>query len=73
MFEEGIYPYRIREDIAELYCTVINIRRKGDIVKVISGEPTIYFNPQITKGKGDLFIITSSYDIKYITKHTVFE
>ncbi|MBL3549459.1 hypothetical protein [Chryseobacterium sp. KMC2] len=69
----GIYPYRIKGDIAELYCTVSVERKKGDIVKLISKEQTIYYNPQNTKEEGSIFIITDPYNINFVKEHTVFK
>ncbi|MGI9581926.1 hypothetical protein ACR1PO_11985 [Chryseobacterium sp. RRHN12] len=69
----GIYPYRIKGDIAELYCTVSVDRKKGDIVKLISEEQIVYYNPQNSKEEGSIFIITDPYNINFVKEHTVFK
>lgn len=71
--KKGIYPYRIKGDIAELYCTVSVERRKGDIIKLVSNEQTIYYNPKNSKEEGSIFIIVDPYDIDFVKEHTVFK
>lgn len=73
VIKEGIYPYRIKGNIAELYCTVSVERKKGDIVKLISEEETVYYNPQNSKEEGSIFIITDPYNIDFVKEHTVFK
>lgn len=73
VIKEGIYPYRIKGDIAELYCTVSVERKKGDIVKLISNEQTVYYNPQYSKEEGSVFIITDTYNIAFVNEHTAFK
>jgi len=73
IIKNGIYPYRIKGDIAELYCTVSVERKKGDIVKLVSNEQTIYYNPQDSKEEGSLFIITDTYNIAFVKKNTMFK
>lgn len=73
IIKNGIYPYRIKGDIAELYCTVSVERKKGDIVKLVSNEQTIYYNPQDSKEEGSLFIITDTFNIAFVKKNTMFK
>ncbi|MCJ7932442.1 MAG: hypothetical protein MUW56_02095 [Chryseobacterium sp.] len=73
VIKEGIYPYRIKGDIAELYCTVSVDRKKGDIVKLVSEEQIVYYNPQNSKEEGSIFIITDPYNIDFVKEHTVFK
>ena len=73
IIKNGIYPYRIKGDIAELYCTVSVERKKGDIVKLVSNEQTIHYNPQNSKEEGSLFIITDTYNIAFVKKNTMFK
>jgi hypothetical protein len=73
IIKNGIYPYRIKGDIAELYCTVSVERKKGDIVKLVSNEQKIYYNPQDSKEEGSLFIITDTYNIAFVKKNTMFK
>jgi hypothetical protein len=70
---KGIYPYRIKGDIAELYCTVSIERKKGDIVKLISNDETIYYNPENSNEEGSIFIIVDPSNINFVTKNTVFK
>lgn len=73
IIKNGIYPYRIKGDIAELYCTVSVERKKGDIIKLVSNEQTIYYNPQNSKEEGSLFIITDTYNIAFVKENTMFK
>ncbi|MFP3507879.1 hypothetical protein, partial [Burkholderia sp. SIMBA_062] len=36
ILDKGIYPYKIKDKIAELYCTVSVDRKVGETVKVVS-------------------------------------
>jgi hypothetical protein len=69
----GIYPYRVTGDSAELYCTVSVGRKLGDSIKVVSNDLTIYYNPQKSKEKGSLYVITDPYNIEYVEENTVFK
>ncbi|KUY30523.1 hypothetical protein ATB96_14930 [Elizabethkingia ursingii] len=71
--KEGIFPYRIEEGVAELYCTVSVERKKGDIVNLISNKQTIYYNPQDSKEEGNIYIITDPVDINFVRKNTEFK
>lgn len=71
--KRGIYTYKIKGNIAELYCTVSIERKKGDIVKLISNKETIYYNPQNSKEEGSLFIIVDPYNIDFVKQHTMFK
>jgi len=73
VIKKGIYPYRIKGDIAEVYCTVSVERKRGDIVKLISEAQTVYYNPQNSKEEGSIFIITDPYNIDFVKKHTIFK
>nr|WP_315035465.1 hypothetical protein [uncultured Chryseobacterium sp.] len=73
IIKKGIYPYRIKGDMAELYCTISVERRKGDIVKLVSNEQTIYYNPKNSKEEGSIFIIVDPYNIDFVKKHTMFK
>ncbi|MDJ1503643.1 hypothetical protein [Xanthocytophaga agilis] len=64
------YPYRIQDNIAEIYSTISN-RKVGEMVKVISNQQTIYYNPSTSKETGALSMITYSRDIDFIKEHTV--
>ncbi len=70
--KRGIYPYRIKGDVAELYCTVSVERKKGDVVKLVSNKETIYYNPQNSK-EGSIFIIIDPYNIDFVKEHTMFK
>lgn len=71
--KRGIYPYRIKGDVAELYCTVSVERKKGDVVKLVSNKETIYYNPQNSKEEGSIFIIIDPYNIDFVKEHTMFK
>ncbi|MDO5614807.1 MAG: hypothetical protein Q4G16_01360 [Cruoricaptor ignavus] len=71
--ETGIYPYKIKGDIAEIYCTVSVDRKKGDVVKVISNNETVYYNPERGNEEGSIFIITDPYNIKFVKKNSSFK
>lgn len=71
--ENGIYPYKIEGNIAEVYCTVSVERKKGDIVRLVSNNETIYYNPQNSNEKGSIFIILDSYNINFVKEHTIFK
>jgi hypothetical protein len=69
----GIFPYKIKGGIAELYCTVPIESKVGGLVKLVSKDCTIYFNPQKSKEEGSLYIITSPYDIFFVKENTIFK
>ncbi|ROI00994.1 MULTISPECIES: hypothetical protein [unclassified Chryseobacterium] len=71
--ERGIYPYKIKGDIAELYCTVSVERKKGDVIKLISNTQTVYYNPQNSKEEGSIFVVTDPYNIDFVKKNTLFK
>lgn len=70
---KGIYPYRINGDVAELYCTVSVERKKGDKIKLVSNEQTIYYNPEKSTEKGSIFIIVDPYNIDFVKANTLFK
>lgn len=70
---DGIYPYKINGNIAEIYCTVSIERKKGDIVKVISNEETVYYNFEKTNEVGDIYIVTDSNNIDFVKKNSIFK
>jgi hypothetical protein len=71
--EEGIYPYKIRDGKAEVYCTVSVERKLGDSVNVVSKDHTIYFNPQNSKEEGSLYILNDAYNISFVKENTIFK
>lgn len=71
--KKGIYPYKIKGDTAELYCTVSIDRKIGDIVKVVSNEQTVYYNPQNSTEEGSLYIQTDPYNISFVNDNTLFK
>ncbi len=70
--QEGIFPYRIRGDIAELYCSVSTDRKLNDTLKVISNNRLIYFNPLFSKEVGNIEIVVDAYNRDFVKKNTVF-
>jgi hypothetical protein len=71
--EKGIYPYRINEKTAELYCTVFPNIKKGDTIKTVSNEAMIYYNPQESDAKAGLYIIHDFYNIGFVKENTKFK
>jgi uncharacterized protein with FMN-binding domain len=69
---DGIYPYKIKGNVAEIYCTVSIERKKGDTVKVVSNEETVYYNYKNSKEVGDIYIVTDSNNIEFVNKNTFF-
>lgn len=70
--QEGIFPYKIREGTAEVYCTVSVERKLNDTLKVISNNHLIYFNPLFSKEVGSLKIITDSFNRNFVKENSVF-
>lgn len=70
---EGIYPYKVEGNIAEIYCTVSIERKKGDTVKVKSNEEMVYYNFGISKEVGDIYIVTDSNNIDFVMKNSIFK
>ncbi len=68
----GIYPYKIEGNVAEIYCTVSTERKKGDTVKVVSNEQTVYYNYEKSKEMGSLYIVSDSYNIDFVKNNTGF-
>lgn len=74
ILKKGIYPYKIKGNIGELYCTVSIERKKGDFIKLISNHETVYYNPQNSnKEKGSIFIIKDPYNIDFVRRYTKFK
>lgn len=71
--KNGIYPYRIKGVLAELYCTVSVERKLGDVVKVVSNESTIYYNPEKDTEQGSIYTITDIYNIDFVKENTIFK
>jgi hypothetical protein len=72
--DEYLFPYRIKDSIAEVYC-YLSEEDKGNRIKVVSNNKKIYIynnvksNPNFTT----LFINTSERNLKYVKKHTIFK
>lgn len=71
--ERGIYPYRIKGNLAELYCTISIERKVGDLVKVISNERTIYYNSGKDNEEGSIYIMTDNYNVDFVKDNTIFK
>jgi len=69
----GIFPYRIKGDIAEVYASIAYYRKLNDTLKVISNNRRIYFNPSFSKETEDIKLITKSYDLDFVKENTVFK
>jgi hypothetical protein len=64
------FPYKIRNNYAEIYCTVNVDRKNGEIIKIISNESTIYYNPKFSNEIGDLHLVSDETDKKFIEKYS---
>jgi hypothetical protein len=71
--QDTFFPYRIKGNLAEIYCIADYTSNNGDSIRVVSNEQTIYFNPQNSKEQGDLYLISEPLNLRYIQKHTVFK
>ncbi|MFP3591982.1 hypothetical protein [Chryseobacterium sp. SIMBA_038] len=72
ILDKGIYPYKIKDKIAELYCTVSVDRKVGETVKVVSNDGVVYYNPSNSREEGSLFIIDDPYNIDFVKMNTIF-
>jgi hypothetical protein len=74
--DEYLFPYRIKDSIAEIYTYVpaeLEASYGKTKVSLNSNKRLLYY---ITEGKtieGDLFINTSERNLKYVKKHTIFK
>lgn len=71
--QKGIFPYKLRGDIAEVYCTISVERKLNDTVKVISNNQTIYYNPLFSKEEGSLSVITDFFNINFVKENSIFK
>jgi hypothetical protein len=72
--DEYLFPYRIKDSIAEIYCYLPRYS-KVDKIKLISKDRMIYFynKDKIKFNSTSLFINTSERNLKYVKKHTIFK
>ncbi|GAB3517335.1 hypothetical protein GCM10027442_36470 [Emticicia fontis] len=68
---EGIFPYRIQGDIAEVYGTVSYERKLNDTLKIVSNERRIYINSFSSKETSDLTIIYDFNDRAFVRKNSI--
>lgn len=72
--EDALFPYVIKDSIAEVYTGIYVGYKIGDKVIVDSNKIAIEFFEGNTRiDKGDIFITTETADIDYVKKHTVFK
>jgi len=73
--KNGIYPYRIQGNIAELYTIIPDGIQEGDIVDLKSKEKNSHFYYVKTKQKseGYIWVITEPLDIAFVKKNTIFK
>lgn len=71
--KEGIFPYRIKGDIAEVYASIAYYRKLNDTLKVVSNNHLIYFNPSFSKETTDIEIITDQLNRDFVKENTVFK
>lgn len=70
---QGMYPYQIKGNKAEVYLPVFIERQIGDSVKVDSDKQMIYYKGKKTQDQGEVYIITEPIDINFVKKHTMFK
>jgi len=72
---QEMYPYRIRGGEAELYTTIPDGIKKGDIVMINSNQQVVwYFYLQSgQKFDGALQIVTDGFNMDYIRANTAFK
>jgi hypothetical protein len=71
--DEYLFPYRIKDSIAEVYCHISDDSKR---IKVVSNNREVYFyanDKLISHDSTRLFIIGSERNIKYVKKHTIFK
>ncbi len=73
--KNSIYPYRIQENIAELYTIIPDGIQEGDIVNLKSKEKNSHFYYVKTKQKseGYIWVITEPLDIDFVKENTIFK
>jgi hypothetical protein len=73
--KKGIYPYRIKGDIAELYTEIPDGLQKSDTYIVNSNTRTYSFTEKIDNKSytSELYIILDLYNIDFVKEHTVFK
>lgn len=71
----GIYPYRIQGNIAEIYTVIPDGLNNGDIVSLKSLEQNAHFYNIKTKEKSEglIWVVTNSTDIEFIKENTIFK
>ncbi|QNK62557.1 hypothetical protein H7F33_18790 [Pedobacter sp. PAMC26386] len=75
LLKQGIYPYKIRGGMAEVYtCVPYNIQ-KGTKVVVDSDKKTVFYHYIVENKdyKGNLLVVENPYDIEYANAHAIFK
>ncbi|GJN58630.1 hypothetical protein ELAN_21850 [Elizabethkingia anophelis] len=75
IIDQGIYPYKIKDGMAELYTSIPEGLQKNDIYIINSNRHKYSFIDKTQKNTyiSDLFIITDSFDIDFVKKNTEFK
>lgn len=70
---QKIYPYRIKENVAELYTTIPDGLQKFDIYKIDSnkGEYSVTYRIENKSYTSKLYIIKDPLNINFIKKYTM--
>lgn len=64
--DDEMFPYRINNGKAEIYCTVSIDRKKGELIKVNSNNQLIYYLNTKDNEIGSLSLIDDIYNIKFV-------
>lgn len=74
--DEYLFPYRIKDSIAEVYCTVprreLLIYKKSKVY-INSNMRDLEFITGKKKFKGTLQVSTEQLNMRYVKKHTIFK
>lgn len=72
--KNGIYPYKVRNHIAEIYTEVPNDIQKGDRLSVKSDKMTVYYHLKADNRseQNDLWINIDPTNIEFVNEHSSF-
>lgn len=73
--ENKIYPYRIHENIAELYVTIPDGLQHSDVYNVDSNSHKYIFESKKRDKKytSEIHIIEDSYNVDFVKENTIFK
>lgn len=75
VLKEGIYPYKIKNDKAEVYLNVPDGLKEGDEAIVNSDKKTVvyYYKAENRRAESDIWVINDPYNIEYVKENTLFK